>query len=586
MNFLKNTLSIIIGILISFGVLLLFIAIAIYIIENEQTIEVKPNSILKLNLETNIKDYAPKNDNPIDVILDFADLDMGLNDIIDAIESAKTDENIKGISIETNSVNAGIAQTQTIRDKLLEFKKTGKFINAYADFYDQKNYYLSSVADSIFISPVGSLEFKGLSSEILFFKDFQDKYGVKLEVIRHGKYKSAVEPFLYNKISKANKEQTYSLLKSIWNEYLSDISISRNKSINNLNKIADGLLARNSKLAVKNGLIDKSIYRDIYENNLKKAVGLSSNEDLEYISLRNYIEVKKLISDNSTTNKIAIVYAQGEIIYGKGSESNIGQETIIEALRKARKDENVKAIVLRINSPGGSALASDLIWRELELTKKELPLVVSMGNLAASGGYYIACNADKIFAEPTTITGSIGVFGAMPNFSKLADNLGINAQQVYTNKNVNYSVFEPISKEFYDITKQEIENIYNTFVGRVSKSRKMSFSQVDLLAQGRVWTGKEAVKNGLVDRLGNLEDAVKEAAKLAKIKNYKTANFPNFKRNLKDAFSEVPFINSSSKLKIIENEIGEENYKLFMSIKQFSKLTGIQARLPFIMNIK
>ena len=583
MNFLRNLAASIMGTLIALGlIIMLFLLIAATFGETKKE-TLKSNSVLELKLENIVKDYAPKSDDPLDEFLGLNDKKIGLNAVINAIENAKTDEKIKGISISTLGVNAGIAQTQAVRDKLLEFKESGKFIFAYADFYNQKSYYLSSIADSIFVNPVGGIDFKGLSSEVLFYKDLQEKTGVKMEVIRHGKYKSAVEPFLYNEMSDNNREQITSFLKSIWNEMLVDISNNRNKTINELNNIADNLLARTPELAIENNIIDAAIYEDEYIDKLKKVSEISTEDELNKISISDYISMGKGRILSTAPNKIAVIYAQGEIIYGKGDEDYIGQDLIIKALKKAREDKKVKAIVLRVNSPGGSALASELIWRELELTKEKLPIVVSMGNVAASGGYYLSCNADRIFAEPTTITGSIGVFGIIPNFSKLAKNIGINAEQVSTNTGANYSVFEPMTNEFRLVTAEGVENIYNIFLERVAKGRNMSIQAVDSIAQGRVWSGTEALSKGLVDELGNLNDAILYAAELAEITDYKTRNYPSYKVNLEDKLSSFPFMKSTEK--VLTEELGAANYKIYQTIKEFSKLRGIQARLPFIITI-
>ena len=581
MKFLRNLLASVLGFFIALFLLFVFFFAIATIVGAEEQIVVKSNSVLELDLATPIKDYAPKEDNPIAEALELNEERLALNKIINAIENAKTDDKIKGISIKTTFVNAGMAQTQAIRNKLEEFKESGKFIYAYNDIYTQKNYYLSSVADSLFLNPVGAIDFRGLSTEILYFKDFEDKYGIKMEVVRHGKYKSAVEPFLENKMSDANREQTTSFLKSIWSEITEDISNSRNISIEELNTIADNSNGRNAEIALKNKLIDASIYEDEYQ---EKLAG-SSDEKVNTISIEDYINSGKGRISSTAKDKIAVIYAQGDIVYGEGNESFIGQGIINKAIKKAREDDNVKAIVLRVNSPGGSALASELIWRELELTKKEKPLVVSMGNLAASGGYYIACNADKIIAEPTTITGSIGVFGAIPNFSQFADNIGINAEQVSTNNSASYSVFEPMNQKFYDVTKEGVEQIYTTFVNRVSTGRNMTFEQVNEIAQGRVWTGKEAIEKGLVDQLGGLEDAIKIAAELAEVENYRVRNYPHYKTDLKDALQMNPFM-KASKEEILKETMGDENYQLYNNIHKMKNLEGVQARIPFIFQIK
>lgn len=584
MKFLRNLLAAILGTFIALGIIFMLTMIVVSAISKSEKISVQTNSVLEINLETRVKDYAPKSSDPFNEIFGMNEEKMGLNEIINAIENAKNDSNIKGISLSTIWVNAGIAQTQAIRNKLEEFKESGKFIHAYADVYDQKTYYLSSIADSVFLNPIGAIDFKGLSSEIVFFKDFEDKTGVKMEVIRHGKYKSAVEPFLFNEMSDDNRNQISSFIKSIWREMLVEISESRNISLEELNGIADGLLARNAKLAIENNIIDEAIYLDEYNDKLKLALGISLDNKLHTVSLKDYISTGKGRIRSTASNKIAVIYAQGDIVYGEGDENVIGQELIIKALRKARKSRSVKAIVLRVNSPGGSALASDLIWRELELTKEKLPLVVSMGNLAASGGYYLACNADRIFAEPTTITGSIGVYGILPNVSKLADNIGINAEQVSTNNGPKYSVFEPMTDEFRAVTKESVEAIYTTFLDRVAAGRDMNVQVVDSVAQGRVWSGVEALSNGLIDELGNLNDAISHAAELADIIDYRVHNYPSYKVDIEDIFDVFPFV--KTKEKIIADELGEENYKMYRTIKQFSNLKGIQARIPFIMEIK
>ena len=584
MTFLRELLAVIVGLFISFSIMLIVLVGIGMAVGDSEEITVENNSVLILKLKEPIKDYAPKSDDPFEELLGLGDEKMGLNTIINAIENAKYDDNIVGISIEAMYLQAGIAQTQAIRDKLSEFKESGKFITAYADVYDQKNYYLSSVADSIYINPAGGIDFKGLSGEVLFFKDFQDKYGVKLEVIRHGKYKSAVEPFLANKMSDANREQTESFLNSIWDELVADIAESRNKSKAEINNIADELLARTPELAIQNKMINQQLYRDEYAKVVDVLAGFDESNKVNSISLKKYIKAGKGRITSSSKNRIAVIYAQGEIQYGKGSEEYIGQEMIVKAIKKARKSKNVKAIVLRVNSPGGSALASDIIWRELELAKKEKPLVVSMGNLAASGGYYIACNANKIIAEPTTITGSIGVFGAVLNMSEFAGNIGINAEQVGTNKqSVGYSAFEPITDSFYKVTKEGVEHVYTTFVEKVAAGRNMTFEEVDHIAQGRVWTGKEALENGLVDALGNLDDAIKVAAELAEVEEYRVRNYPDYKKDFKDLFK-GPL--ASIKTSILKEELGKQNYHTYKRVKQLSTIEGVQTRLPFLLEIE
>ena len=586
MNFLKNILSTIIGVFIAFGILFFLLILLASAIETDEVITVKSQSVLKLSFDDKIlKDYAPKDESALGMLLEMDGKYISFDQVLNAIENAKTDTNIDGISIEMNFVSAGMAQTQALRRKLMEFKETGKFVSAYADFYEQKNYYLSSVSDSIFINPLGMVDFRGLSTEVLYFKDFEDKYGVKMEVVRHGKYKSGAEPFLFNKMSDENREQIKSFLTSIWDEMVLEIAVNRNKSAAELNDLADNLGGRNADLADKNGLVDQIAYQDEYVSFLKRSIGIADDKPLNTISLVDYIASGKGRNTNTATDKIAIIYAQGEMIYGKGNEEFVGQELMIKSIQKAKKDKDVKAIVLRINSPGGVAITADMIWRELELAKKEKPIVVSMGNLAASGGYYIASNANKIYAEPTTITGSIGVYGLIPNIHKFSETIGINAEQVATNKAPNYSLFEPMSEDFNKVTQQSIEIIYNTFLNRVSAGRNMSLEKVDAIAQGRVWSGKEALENGLVDELGSMEDAIEYAALISNITDYRIVNYPQFKKEWKDAFDMMPFI-KGSKSKLLKEELGETQYQLYETLQKVSKQEGVQARMPFVLEIK
>jgi len=588
MTFLRELLAVILGVFISFMIMFfVFVAIGSVLsssFTDDEKVLVKNNSVLVLKLDDVIKDYAPKTDDPFAMILGLEEDKMGLNKILNAIDNAKYDDKILGISIESLMIQGGMGQIQEIRDKLFEFKESGKFITAYADVYEQRNFYLSSVADSIYVNPVGMIDFRGLSGEVLFFKDFQEKYGMKMEVIRHGKYKSAVEPFIANEMSAENREQTEAFLNSIWSEMVEDMEESRKIEASEINHIADELMARTPDLAIENRMISGKLYKDQYVKVLKRLGGLEENGKLYSVTLKNYINSGKGRIITNASDKIAVIYAQGEIIYGKGNENNIGPELIIESLKKARKSKDIKAIVLRVNSPGGSALASDIIWREIEITKKDKPVVVSMGNLAASGGYYISCNADKIVADPTTITGSIGVFGMVPNISEFTERIGINAEQVGTNKrSLNYSLFEPMTDDFYKVTKEGIEEVYSTFVTKVAEGRNMTFEEVDSIAQGRVWTGKQALENGLVDELGGLEDAIDLAASLVNIDEYRLRNYPNYKKELKDMFS-GPF--ASVKQQILIDEIGEENVKIYKQIQQFGDWKGIQTRLPFLLEIK
>lgn len=584
MKFLGNVIATVIGIFV-FIMLFFFGVIFIGVVfGGDDSVSVKSNSVIELNLKEIKNDYAGKYKDPW--VTRFSEQKgIGLTDVINAIEAAKKDDNIKGISILNDESSLGLAQYKDLRNALESFKKSGKFVWAYANTYSQKEYYLNSVANTIYLNPAGDLDFKGLSSEVMFFKDFQDKSGIHMEVIRHGKYKSAVEPFLDNKMSDANREQITALLNSIWGIVSADISKSRNIPLPKLNEIANGLLARTPEMAKQQHLVDIIAYEDVYHDAIRKVLKVDKDEDYNKISISDYTQnhVTTALADTSS-DQIAIIYAQGEIGSGEGDVNTIGEGSMRRSLQEARKNDDVKAIVLRIDSPGGSALTSDLIWREIEITKKVKPVVVSMGNYAASGGYYIACNANKIFAENNTITGSIGVFGMLPNFSPLANKLGINSEQVKTHENsANYSPFVPVDEKFKAFTLEGVEKVYNTFVTHVAEGRKMTFAQVDSIAQGRVWSGTEALKIGLVDKIGGLNDAIAEAAKIAKVKKYSTQNYPEYEKTLNDLLANLPF--ARSKEAFIKEEIGEENYLLIEQVKKFQKQKGVQAILPYGINI-
>ncbi len=584
MRFLSNVLATLVGIFLFFMISffgLLFVAALFG--GDEEKVVVEENSVIELDLSKVSLDYAGK--------INFTDIGQftahhdGLTDILNAIEYAKADTDIKGISLKNVNSGLGIAQTKALRDQLEDFKKSGKFIYAYADVYSQKEYYLASVADKVYINPVGELEFKGLSAEIMFFKGVQEKTGVKMEVIRHGKYKSAVEPFLEDKMSDANREQTTQLLQTIWDALLDDIAKSRKLSVAQLNAIADNLGARTPELAKATHLVDGITYEDHYDDVIRKALKVETDEDYNTISIVDYAEAKATAAvDLDATDKIAIIYAQGEIAAGEGDVNVIGEGAMRRALREARRDEDVKAIVLRVDSPGGNALTSDLIWREIELTKKVKPVVVSMGNYAASGGYYIACNANKIFAEKTTITGSIGVFGVIPNFTELGQKIGLTVDQVQTNANaLDYSVFKPMDANFRATAQEGVERVYATFIKRVADGRKLTTDQVDAIGQGRVWSGADAIKIGLVDKIGGLDDAIAEAAKLGKTQKYRTQDYPEYERELLAFFEDMGLI--QSKADLLKEQLGEQNYALLQRIQIIARQQGVMTRLPYEMKI-
>ena len=587
MRFLGNVLATIVGLFV-FSIIAFFGIIIIGAIagSGDDAVTVKNNSVIELDLSKVSLDYAGKTN-----YKDFNYFEAhhdGVTDILNAIEVAKTDDKIKGISILNNQSQLGLAQSKAIRDKLEEFKKSGKFVYAYANYYSQGEYYLNSVADQVYLNPMGEVDLKGLSAEIIYMKDLQEKTGVKMEVIRHGKYKSAVEPFLAQEMSPENREQMTVLLNSVWNTIVGDIAKSRKLSVAQLNAIANTLGARTPELALANKLVDKVAYEDEYHDMIRAKLKLDKKEKYDFVSITDYAKTTaSTVEDYTKTDIIAVIYAQGEIAGGEGDVNVIGEGSIKRSLQEARENDDIKAIVLRVNSPGGSALTSELIWREIEITKKTKPVVVSMGNYAASGGYYIAANADRIFAEPNTITGSIGVFGMLPNMNQLGKNIGINAEQVKTHENASgYSVFEPIDENFKGYILESIEKTYATFLQRVADGRKMKTEEVDAIAQGRVWTGVDAQKLGLVDEIGGLDDAIKYAAKLGKTDSYRTENFPEYEKSFEDLLANFTGMAMfKTKEQLLKEQLGEEGFQMLEQIKRVKSRKGIQAMMPYEIEI-
>lgn len=540
--------------------------------------EVKPNTVLEIDLSGEMNDFAPNGIDPVSEVLGFEEKTVGFNNVCKAIEGATYDKNINGISITNLPATMGWAQATALRKMLKTFKSKGKFVYAYNDVYSQKDYYVNSIADSVFMSPLGYVELKGLHSEVLFYKSFQEKYGVKMEVIRHGKYKSAVEPFIADEMSDSNEKQISELIQGLWTEIHKSIFTSRKI---NVEQAVMNYYGESSKAALENNLIDGVVYKDTYQDKLKKRLG---NDKLKKISITNYITNQSLLSLAAKGDQIAVVYAQGEIIYGEGELTVIGQKKMIKALNKAADNKNVKAIVFRINSPGGSALASDLIWRAVEKAKEKKPVIVSMGNLAASGGYYIAAGADRIFAEPTTITGSIGVFGMLPNAAQLAKKIGINAQVVSTHNNgAHYSVVQPLDMRFKKVVKNSIEHIYDEFLDRVSKGRNMTKNQVDEIAQGRVWTGLKALEIGLIDELGGLDSAIAYAANKVNVKEYSLKEYPEYELDFKELFSLGTFLKSTTNIDAVLTNTGLDKV---IAVKKVLEIKGAQARIPFEINVE
>jgi len=496
------------------------------------------------------------------------------------IHKAKTDENISGIYIEMGYLSAGFATLEEIRNALLDFKDSGKFITTYSEVYTQRAYYLASVSDDICIYPEGTIELKGLNSTVTFYTDALKKIGVEPQIIRHGKFKSAVEPFMLTEMSAANREQTELYIGSIWDEYLDNVAEDRELTNERLNEIINNFEIRSPKAALNLGLVDRLCYRDQLQNHLSTLMEETKYSEVKFISLNKY---QKVNYENARAkfkkDKIAVIYAQGEIRSGEGSETIIGSERISKALRKAREDDKVKAIVLRVNSPGGSALASDVIWREAKLAQEVKPVIVSMGDVAASGGYYIACAADKIYALPSTITGSIGVFGILMSFEELyTEKIGLTFDQVKTNRFADLgNTTRPLTKEEYTIIQESVVDIYETFTSKVAEGRNMSQRNVDGIGQGRVWSGVNAMDINLIDEYGGLNDAIKGAAELAELEDYRVYELPEQKDPLQEL---LQGLEEDLQTKWMKHQLGEQ-YKYYKTIQDLQHLKGVQARMPY-----
>ncbi|MDP2387359.1 MAG: signal peptide peptidase SppA [Bacteroidota bacterium] len=545
--------------------------------------EVKANSVLFVDFKRPISDRTI--DNPF-ANFNFSGMGeegLGLDKIVENIKKAKEDSAIKGIYLNLTELNAGIATVEEIRNTLLDFKTSKKFIYAYSEVYSQKTYYLASVSDKVYLNPQGMLEFKGLSAQIMFYKKALDNYNIEMQIFRHGKFKSAIEPFMLDKMSEANRLQTEVFMGSIWNSILTGISKQRGVTIDELNRIADNLVLKNQKDAVALKLVDALLYEDEVHDEIRKKVSIAADKKINFVKLADYnsedkkpFNVKK---KEKAGDKIAVIYAVGSIESGEGDDNTIGSDRIARAIKEARLDSTVKAIVLRVNSPGGSALASDVMWREVLLAKKAKPFIVSMGDVAASGGYYISCAADKIYAQPNTITGSIGVFGMMPNAQKLlAEKIGINIDTVNTNKHSDIgTIFRPVTEEERIYIQKGVEDVYDVFTKRVAEGRKMTQANVDSIGQGRVWSGTDALKIKLVDELGGLDKAIAYAAEKANLKTYKTVELPKQKNTLEAILGKAE---DEAETKMMAKNLGE-NYKYIQHLRNLIRMKGVQARLPF-----
>jgi protease-4 len=579
-SFLKYLLATVVGIILT-SVILFFIFFGIIsaaMSGKDKDTEIEPNTILYLKLDRPIVDRKPK------IPFDFSTMkkneQMGLNDILNNIDKAAGDENISGIHLDISMIPAGISDIEEIRTALLKFRESEKFVTVYSEVFTQGAYFLATAADEIYFNPIGFFQFHGMRAQSAFFKNTLKKLDIEPQVIRYGKYKSYAERFTEEGYSEANREQLSRLINTIWDDIIAKISAERNITPERLNEIADKLLVRNAESALSLGFVDSLVYKNEVIDILKTKTGIAEDKDLKTVDHGKYLHVpKKKNYKGLAKDKIAVIYATGPIDGGEGDDSKIGSERFGKAIRKARKDSAVKAIVVRINSPGGSAIASEVIWHELNLTREAKPIVVSMGNVAASGGYYIACMADSILVQPSTITGSIGVIGMFFNTSGFFNKLGITFDQEKTNDHSDFMSglrnVTPVEKEYF---RQVIDSIYTTFVSRVESGRPLTFEEVDEIGQGRVWSGIDAVELGLADKLGGLQDAIEMARNMAGMdEKYRIVELPKQEDPFEKLIKELM---QGAHIRSLERELGV-NAEYVHIYKQMIENQGMLTRMPY-----
>lgn len=589
-KFFKTVLAVFVGTLFS-SIVIFFLSISIIVglvAGSGKTKPIKENSVLVIPLDGSIEERSDIAGNPLGLLSD--NRDVSLDVLVQSIKEAKANKNIKGIYLQGGSPGTDIASLQELRLALQDFKKSGKWIYSHADNYSGGGYYVCSVADELTLNPIGTVDWHGLASEPIFFKEALDKIGVKVQVFRVGTYKSAVEPFVGTGMSEANREQVTAFLGSIWETMLSDVSKSRKMSADSLNALADSFPAlQPTEKVVEWGLVDEVAYTDQAKAKLRKRLGLAPNDELNIATPQQVVDNIK--AKKKDGNKVAVYYAWGDIVNAPmenllmgGGHSIVGS-VVANDLRKLREDKDVKAVVLRVNSGGGSVFASEEIWREVELLKKEKKVVVSMGGMAASGGYYISCPANKIYAQPTTLTGSIGVFGMIPDASELVtDKIGLKFDVVKTNKMSDFGTMSrPFNEEEGRMVQANVENTYNQFIRRVSDGRGLPADSVRRIAEGRVWTGEQAHRLGLVDELGSLDDAIAEAARLAKLGDYNVARYPEPKSITDHLFGEDA---ADSYLDNKVRELMGDTYEVMRLANSLRQQDHIQARIPFLPNIR
>lgn len=561
--------------LVIFSMITIGIVAGIVAMAGQKEVVVSKNTVILARFNKEITDRSTKSI----MMMGYSgpDKNTGLDDILANLQKAKKDDNISGIYLDLTEIPAGISTVNEIRNGLLDFRKTGKFVWAYSETYTQKSYFLATAADRIFLNPEGIVELKGLSSENVFIKGMLEKLDIKMQIIRHGKFKAATEPLFLDKMSPENRQQITEIINDIWEEMTNAIVESRKIGKEQLNGIADSLKIGTAQDALKYGLVDQLTYKDELITALKKKLTIEEKKKIPFVTMENYTDVPAHKKSVTPKEKIAVVYASGSIAGGEGDDQSIGSERISKAIRKAREDEAVKAIVFRVNSGGGSALASDVIWREIDLARQVKPVVASFGDVAGSGGYYIACAATKILADPTSITGSIGVFGVVPNMQGLFNKkLGITFDEAMTNKNGDYiPVTKPLSSYQTLVLQRNVDHIYDVFTGKVAAGRKMSQKAVDSIGQGRIWSGIDAKAIGLVDEMGGLTKALETAAELAKLKDYRLVSLPEQKEWFEELIDQLTGNDPSARIR----EVLGEDYAYYQYLKEIREMKGVQARM-------
>lgn len=589
-SFIKYTMATVVGIFLTMTLftIISIISLAGMMATEGMSAPIKEKSILRLDLSGTLAERSDSN--PFASLMNDGEEPLSLEDALLALDKAAKNENIIGVYLEGGAMGANPGMAQELRQALVEFKESGKWVVAYGDSYGKTAYYLSSVADSVLLNPEGNVDFGGMASQIMFYKDVMEKIGVKMQVFKVGTYKSAVEPFICTEMSPANREQVTSYLFSIWTNMLKDVAASRNMEVGKLNSLADSLtMISEASVALNGGLVDKLCYMDEVKAILREKSGLEDeDDDLVFASVADVAKSETL--DEKVDEQVAVYYAYGEIVQSQGTglgmsqEHQIVGEKMIKDLQDLREDDDVKAVVIRVNSPGGSAFASEQIWREVCLLKEKKPVVVSMGGMAASGGYYISCAANRIFAEPTTLTGSIGIFGMIPDMSELmTEKIGLKFDVVKTNE---MSDIGTMARPFNEAESAQMQKMinrgYDLFTKRVADGRGMAQDSVKLIAEGRVWTGEQGLNIGLVDELGNLDDAVAHAAELAKVEKFRAVGYPA---------PDNPFdqLLNQTKGGYLDSELREllgEGYAVYSLVRNVKDADRIQARMPFEMNIQ